>query len=141
MQITTKTKAALQWACSRNLPDGQCMDVWEMATGMVEISFQASTQAAVQALRVALTEPIRRGFFRRADGVGRVQWAKAYNEACQWWEYTATINGYAVKIYACKEAPAQCHPVTEMVEVEENVPVQFEKRTIQREVTRWVCPE
>ena len=91
-----------------------------------EITFQAHTLAEVES---------RKAFFP-----GQI-WKRTWNRRCDWWEYTATLeDGYRVKIWAVHESPPQCKAITETRMVEEQVPVAFETRTVEKEVlVGWDC--
>lgn len=91
------------------------------------VSILAHTQDEVRAIRHAFP--------------GFVVWTKQWNKTLQWLEYTAVIDGHTIEIFAVKEAPARCEIVEEEVEVEEDVPVAFEKQLVRRTVRRMVCPE
>lgn len=114
----------------KHFPDDVYFDIG--ADGKVGI--QANTQAAVRQARAAFPGVI---------------WKKTYSEGCAWWEYDGTVERrrgffaeplkFDVHIYACHEAPPTCVARIEEVEVEEQVPVQFAKRIVRKQVIRWDC--
>jgi hypothetical protein len=71
----------------------------------------------------------------------RAVWKKTYSESLKWWEYETTDEGIRIEIYGCTEAPPSCRMVSREVEVEEDVPVQFEKRKVTKTVVEWECGE
>ncbi len=96
------------------------------------LEFQATTRKELNRVRdiinkaAQLTEP----------------WKKEYNDGCRWWEYTnETAYGLKLRIYADAEGPQSCTRVETIETVEENVPVTFEKRLVERKVVKWECPE
>jgi hypothetical protein len=90
------------------------------------ISIQAHTQEDVRQVRHLFP--------------GVTVWVKQWNKGCAWLEYTTAIGGVTINIYACHEAPAMCEIVEVEEEVEEDVPVTFEKQLVKRTVRRMVCP-
>lgn len=110
------------------LPEDLCVSLGDRGSEL-EVNIQAWTQEA--AARARALSP------------GLV-WSKSYEgEPCGWWEYRA-YNKYAecwVRIYAVREDPPTCRIERKMVEVEENVPVAFEKRMVPKEIVEVVCGE
>jgi hypothetical protein len=108
------------------LPDGQHFDLnWDGVS--VAVHMQCSTQAEVKAARATFPG---------------VAWRKSYEGgSCGWWAYNGSWNGTLVHIYACREAPPTCRMVSREVEVEEDVPVEFEKRMVTKTVVEWECGE
>lgn len=127
MRATAAVREQLRTEFFRSLPDDQYFEIDQDG----HWSFQCETQADVRALRRALQQHVKHH-----------TWRKAFYAGAKWWEYfNEKLDGKPIKVYACREAPEQCRAITETVEVEERVPVEFETRTVTREVTRWECPE
>jgi len=89
------------------------------------VSIQANTQEQVRAVRHVFP--------------GATIWVKQWNEMCQWLEYTTSIDGIAIQIYAVKEAPPACRIVEEEVEQEMEVPVTVERQMVKVVRKRLVC--
>ena len=90
------------------------------------VQIQAQTQEKVRAVRQVFP--------------GATLWVKQWNKYCGWLEYTTSVDGIAIEIYAVKEAPPACQIVEEEVEVEREVPVAFETRLVKETRRRMVCP-
>jgi hypothetical protein len=108
------------------MPDGQYLDLnWDGAS--VAIHLQCQTQAEVKAARAMFPGAI---------------WRKSYSGgAMNWWEYNGDWSGTRIKIYACQEAPPTCRMVSREVEVEEQVPIEYETRMVTKTVVEWECGE
>jgi hypothetical protein len=94
------------------------------------LQFEARTLAEVRKIRAA--------FHTRV-------WKKNFVEYSEQWEYTTTTSsGVNVRIYGCKEGPAQCKMVTETVMEEREVPsapITYVKQMVEVKKTRYICPE
>lgn len=123
MIINQKTRELLPRLLPKllELPEGQHFDV--RFDGYLEM--QCWTQAAVKAARACFPG---------------VVWAKSYEGGeLDWWEYRGLWGGVPVKIYACQEAPPTCRLIEEEIEVEEEVPVAWEKKPVKKVVAKWEC--
>ena len=121
MKLNDTTKPILMALLYHKVPPEAFFDV--SSAGIIE--FQAADQAAVQEIRAAFP-----GTF----------WQKEYSESVNWWEYNGkTLSGLCIHIYACRQAPPACRAIVETDETEEEVPVQFETRTVIKERVRWEC--
>lgn len=127
MRLTKETWEVLDWLRQWPLPDHTPADVWVGMGGERSVRLQAPTQANVKAIR-------------RAFPAGLL-WRKEFNTYCAWWQYTTTLDGIELRIFACAEAPPACRAIVETYEAEERVPVAFETRTVTKERVRWECPE
>jgi hypothetical protein len=90
------------------------------------LEFQRDTQAEVRNLIRVLP---------------RAVWSKQFVKDCNWWEYTTSIDDVPMHIFAVKEAPANCKAIKEEYQVEEQVPIAFEARTVTKTRLRWECQE
>lgn len=105
------------------LPVGQHCDV----THAGGLDMQANTQDHVSRLLTLFPGVI---------------WKKTWQDSCEWWNYDGEYQGIPIHIYAVKEAPRTCTAITEERDVEEQVPVAFETRTVRRHViVGWDCGE
>jgi hypothetical protein len=126
MRLTNDCRRTLSYLLMRDVPLSVYFDIDEDG----DVSAQCHTQEEVRSFRACF-----RG----------VVWKKEYNEGCNWWEYSATVNDawtparFKVRIYACYEAPPTCVAVEEKYTVEEKVPVTFETRTVEKTRLRWDC--
>lgn len=102
------------------LPDG----LWVEFDGGKGLSFQGHSQEQTRAIRAYFPG---------------IRWDKEFNESCNWWEYRSTYRGVPLKIYAVTEAPPACRCIEEETWVEEQVPTQFETRTVKRVKVTWDC--
>jgi hypothetical protein len=102
-----------------NIPDGT-----ETELTYRGIEFQANSQDDVRRIRSYFP-----GVF----------WQKEWVENCKWWSYSTKLNGIPLQIYAVQEAPPTCVAIEEEYEVEENVPVVFEKKIVTKKRLKWDC--
>ena len=102
------------------LPDEQWVEIKDDGS----LYFQCNTQEAVRHLRECFPGTV---------------WDKRRDEYNNWWEYTGKYQGTRLHIYACREAPPTCKAIVKVIEVEEQVPVQFETRRVKKEVVTWDC--
>ena len=122
MRLSDETKHVLRTMLAIDFPSDIYFDVDSAGT----VEAQCHTQDEVRRARVAFG--------------GGVVWEKKWHEDCRWWSYHALVpQGFRVDLYACREAPASCTAIEEEYEAEENVPVQFERRTVTKKRLRWDC--
>lgn len=70
-----------------------------------------------------------------------VVWSKKRDDSLNWWEYRAIWREMPIRIYGVAEAPPTCHATIEEYSVEEQVPVEFETKTVTKTRTKWVCDD
>lgn len=128
MYMTEKIKEMLPLAVSimLALPDDCLASISDKGKGELSIHLQAGSLDEVRRLRSLFPGSI---------------WAKSRHETLNWWEYSATVNGIHVEIYGCTEAPPTCRMVTREIEIEEQVPVEWEMRRVPKTVVEWECGE
>lgn len=128
MYMTEANKKALpkitEWLLT--LPDYLCISFW--GDNEIELGIQAHTQEQVAFIRSRLVW---------------AAWKKEFNQELGWWEYRARFDrlGCNVRIYGVAEAPPTCRVERRTIEVEEDVPVTFEKRMVKKEVVEVHCGE
>lgn len=133
MYMTESVKAALpavvEWI--KGFPKDLCFTLDSGPTGgaALRVSIQAWTQLAAADVR--------------AMAPAGLIWKKSYAEAHDWWEYDAFSGrlNCDIHIYAVAEAPPTCRVEKRTIEVEEDVPVAFEKRMVKKEVVEVICGE
>ena len=105
-----------------NLPDNTFFD-----TSKDGLEFQAPTQLQLHEITQAFPGCI---------------WKKAWRKELSWWEYTTVFEGVPLRVYAVKENPPACTAIIETRKVEEQVPIQFETRLVEKQViVGWDCPQ
>lgn len=128
MYMTEANKEALpkitEWLLT--LPDDLCISFW--GSNKIELGLQANTQKQAALIRAGFP-----GLF----------WKKEFKQQFGWWEYGAYSEklGCDVRIYGVAEAPPTCRVERRTIEVEEDVPVAFEKRRVKKEVVEVHCGE
>lgn len=114
------------WPLIERLPLGTYFDVDEKEDKPM-LRVQAWTRDAVKKVRASLPSTV---------------WRKVKNERLSWWEYSATIQGVYVEIYADREGPSSCKRITEEIEEVVHVPAREAHDEIKkRTVVKWICPE
>jgi hypothetical protein len=125
MKMTARTREILAVLLTMDVPE----DIYISVEFPIDydLSAQCNSQADVRRFRALFP-----GTF----------WRKIRPSPGGSWSYTgAAPNGWSIYIYACAEAPPACRAIDEEIEVEEDVPVTFERRTVRKMVRRWECPE
>ena len=133
MYMTEAVKAGLpamvEWIMT--FPKDLCftLDDGHAGCATFRVAIQAWTQAAAADVRAMAPKGL--------------VWKKSYAEDSDWWAYDAfspTLD-CDIHIYAIREAPPTCRIERRMVEVEEEIPVAFEKRMVQKEIVEVHCEE
>jgi hypothetical protein len=128
MYMTERNRAALpgvaEWLAA--MPSDVCISLW--GDNVIDVALQACTQEQAAAIRSRLPGLI---------------WRKEFRADFGWWEYKtfADMLDCDVTIYGVTEAPPTCRVEHRTIEVEEEVPVTFEKRWVTKEVVEVVCGE
>lgn len=112
--------AIVEWLVS-SVPE----DIYTTMSGTV-VKFQVHSQEDVARIRRLLPGLV---------------WKKHYDQDLGWWNYTAYSSemGCNLQIYAVTENPPTCRIERRTIEVEEDVPVTFEKRMVQKEIVEVIC--
>lgn len=129
MYMTEKVKQILprivEWMTT--LPADWCVNIFDSSSD-IEPHVQAWNQQRAAAVRATLPGLV---------------WKKEYKQQHSWWEYSAFAPnlGCRVVVYGVTEAPPTCTVTRREIEVEEDVPVAFERRLVKKEVVEVVCGE